>query len=263
MAGTCFFDEIIKCLRDESEISQYAEISESLLKKIYSGVPEKKVRGKKPTPGNTGVSPLETAEKTVYGSIDEISKDADNKRLPIMKNLKEKVSECVKCGLHKERRNTVFGAGPVNAELMFIGEGPGEDEDIQGLPFVGRAGQLLTKMITAMRFDRNDVYIANIVKCRPPNNRNPSEEEAAQCIPYLEKQIEIIKPKSIVLLGAVPARYILKVEAISKVRGTWQEYKGIRVMPTYHPAYLLRNPAAKKDVWEDLKKVMKFFGKQI
>ena len=179
-----------------------------------------------------------------------------------MDELAVKAGECALCGLHKTRNKSVFGDGDRKAELMFIGEGPGKDEDEQGIPFVGRAGQLLTKMINAMQFTREEVYIANIVKCRPPENRNPSDEEAEKCLPYLNRQIDIIRPKVIVLLGAVPLKYLLGLTGITKIRGTWYEYRGIKIMPTLHPAYLLRNPLAKKEAWEDLQKVMKFFGKK-
>ena len=140
---------------------------------------------------------------------------------------------------------------------MFIGEGPGYEEDKQGRPFVGRAGQLLTKMIEAMGLKREDVYIANIVKCRPPGNRNPFREEVASCISYLKKQIEIVSPEVIVCLGSVAATYLLNIDKqISKIRGEFLKYNGISVMPTFHPAYLLRNPGKKKEAWEDLKKVV-------
>ena len=156
----------------------------------------------------------------------------------------------------------VFGEGNRNADLMFIGEGPGADEDEQGRPFVGRAGQLLTRMIAAMQFDRfKEVYIANIVKCRPPGNRNPEPQEAAACIDYLKRQIELVQPKVIVLLGAVPLFYLMNMKGITRIRGNWLEYHGIQVMPTLHPAYLLRNANHKIYVWQDLQKVMKVFGK--
>ena len=144
---------------------------------------------------------------------------------------------------------------------MFIGEAPGAEEDAQGIPFVGKAGELLTKMIRAMKYDRSDVYIANIVKCRPPGNRNPLEEEAEVCLPYLKRQIELVSPKAIVLLGAVPLKFMMGLVKISNYRGTWLEYEGIKVMPTYHPAFLLRNPDAKADVWKDLQQVMAYLGK--
>jgi DNA polymerase len=168
---------------------------------------------------------------------------------------------CHLCRLHTQRTQVVFGEGNPQAELMFIGEGPGQEEDLHGRPFVGAAGQLLDKMIIAMQFTREEVYIANVVKCRPPGNRAPEPDEANQCLPYLEKQIQLINPKVIVLLGAVAMRYVIKKEGISRERGSWQEYHGIKVMPTYHPAYLLRNPSAKKDVWSDLQQVMQVFGK--
>ncbi|HBC86376.1 MAG TPA: uracil-DNA glycosylase [Lentisphaeria bacterium] len=182
-------------------------------------------------------------------------------RMPY-EELEKKAAVCTRCRLHKSRTNPVFADGSRKAELMFIGEGPGRDEDAQGIPFVGRAGQLLTKMIEAMQFDRKEVYIANIVKCRPPENRAPMDDEAEQCLPYLLRQIELVQPKIIVLLGAVPLKYILGLAGITKIRGNWKEFKGIKVMPTLHPAYLLRNEAAKKDAWKDLQMVMSVFGKK-
>ncbi len=175
--------------------------------------------------------------------------------------LSAEVSSCRKCPLHAARTHVVFGEGNPDAELMFIGEGPGADEDRLGRPFVGRAGELLTKMIHAMQFNREEVYIANIVKCRPPNNRVPEESEAALCMPYLERQIELVNPRVMVLLGATPVKYITGLTGITKLRGRWLEYRGIKVMPTFHPAYLLRNPPAKAPVWQDLQMVMKEFGK--
>lgn len=173
-----------------------------------------------------------------------------------LEQIREELGECTRCRLCEGRKHIVFGVGNLHAELMFIGEGPGRDEDIQGEPFVGRAGQLLTKIIEAMGMKRGDVYIANCVKCRPPENRAPLPDEIATCVPYLHQQIESIQPKVIVCLGAVATKSILESEInISRLRGQWQEYQGIKVMPTYHPAYLLRNPDAKKSVWEDMKKV--------
>ena len=175
-------------------------------------------------------------------------------RLSLVKNA---VSHCQKCPLGKMRRNIVFGSGNMNARLMFIGEAPGHDEDMQAMPFVGEAGILLTKIIEAMGIKREDVYICNILKCRPPQNRNPLPEEISMCIDYLYAQIDIIKPKIICALGKFASQTLLGIEApISKIRGSWHEYRGIRFMPTYHPAYLLRNPGDKKLVWEDMKKIM-------
>ena len=177
--------------------------------------------------------------------------------------LEELVRNCKNCPLHASGRiQTVFGAGNRSAELMFVGEGPGGDEDKQGLPFVGRAGELLTRMINAMQFSRNDVYIANIVKCRPPLNRAPEEMEGNTCLPFVCRQIELVQPKVIVLLGATPLKYLLRLSGITKLRGHWLEYKGIKVMPTFHPAYLLRNESMKAPVWKDLQAVMQVFGKK-
>ena len=169
---------------------------------------------------------------------------------------------CRNCPLCEKRTNVVFGEGNPHAELMFIGEGPGFDEDRLGRPFVGKAGQLLDKMILAMQFTREDVYICNIVKCRPPDNRVPMPEEAAACLPYLIRQIELVSPKVIVLLGATAAHYLLdKKEGITRLRGRWLDYNSIPVMPTYHPAFLLRKPEAKREAWADLQQVMAKFGK--
>lgn len=172
--------------------------------------------------------------------------------------LRTEIGDCTRCKLCKGRTNLVFGVGNPDARLMFIGEGPGRDEDLQGIPFVGLAGQLLTKIIEAMGFKREEVYITNIVKCRPPNNRNPEPDEVATCMPFLIKQVEIIKPTVIVCLGSVAAQNLLGTTMnISRMRGKFTEWHGIPVMPTYHPAFLLRNANMKRPVWEDMKKVMK------
>ncbi len=173
------------------------------------------------------------------------------------------VKGCPKCILCKTRTNTVFGEGDADARLMFIGEGPGENEDLQGRPFVGRAGELLNKQIAAMGLSREQVFIANIVKCRPPDNRVPALDEVAACTPYLERQIEIIRPRVIVTLGLPSTQYMLQTKnSMSKLRGTWHAWRGIKLMPTYHPAYLLRNytDATRAAVWSDLKQVMAELG---
>ncbi len=176
-----------------------------------------------------------------------------------LQSIREEIGDCKRCRLCEGRTHIVFGVGDPCATLMFIGEGPGEEEDRQGLPFVGRAGQLLTKMIAAMGKTREAVYIANIVKCRPPNNRNPQPDEIAACRPFLMQQISAIRPKIICTLGAFATKTLLETEqAISSLRGRFHRLGDIQVMPTYHPAYLLRNPAAKKEVWEDLQKVIPF-----
>jgi len=168
---------------------------------------------------------------------------------------------CTRCKLHKARRNIVFGVGSPRAELVFVGEGPGQDEDMQGEPFVGRAGKLLTQMIEAMGLRRPDVYICNVVKCRPPENRLPEKDEIATCSPYLVRQLDVIKPKVICCLGACAAQTLLNTtQGISRYRGEWFDYRGARLLATYHPAYLLRNPAAKSEVWKDLQKIMAVLG---
>ncbi len=167
--------------------------------------------------------------------------------------LKNDIEKCEKCLLHATRTNTVFGEGNISARVMFVGEGPGRDEDELGRPFVGRAGLLLDKMLGSIGLNRNDVYIANILKCRPPGNRDPEPEEAAACIGYLRAQVALIKPKIIVCLGRVPAKYILGQDIrIMRDRGVWHEVKGFSIMPTYHPAALLRNELLKKDAYKDL-----------
>ena len=172
--------------------------------------------------------------------------------------LKDEIGpDCSRCKLHRlGRKQVVFGVGNPNADLMFVGEGPGADEDIQGEPFVGRAGQLLTKIIEAINLRRQDVYIANVVKCRPPQNRNPEPDEVEQCEPFLFRQIEAIKPKVIVALGKFAAQSLLRTtEPITRIRGREFRYRDAILIPTYHPAYLLRNPGAKREVWDDMKRV--------
>jgi uracil-DNA glycosylase family 4 len=167
--------------------------------------------------------------------------------------LKNDVTACTQCGLHQARTNTVFGEGNPHGHLMFIGEGPGRDEDLLGRPFVGAAGQLLDKMLTSIGFDRNSVYIANILKCRPPGNRDPEPDEAAACIGFLRAQVALIKPRIIVCLGRISAKYILGTDIrITRDRGIWHEVKGFWILPTYHPAALLRNEELKRDAYKDL-----------
>ncbi len=174
--------------------------------------------------------------------------------------LRRLAGACRRCRLAEQRHHVVFGEGNVHARLMFIGEGPGADEDATGRPFVGVAGQLLDKMISAMRFAREDVYIANVVKCRPPENRMPGDDEAAECLGYLRKQIALVRPEVIVLLGGTALRFVLRMDGIMRNRGRWFEYESIPVMPTFHPAFLLRKPEAKRDAWHDLKLVMARLG---
>ena len=178
-----------------------------------------------------------------------------------LKAIRADIGDCTRCRLHKGRTNLVFGVGNPNAELMFVGEGPGADEDAQGEPFVGRAGQLLNNMINAMGLKREDVYIANVVKCRPPGNRTPEKDECDVCSPFLLRQIEVIQPKVIVALGAVAAKNLLAVnDSMANLRGRWYDFRGSRLTVTYHPAYLLRDPRQKKEAWKDLQMVMKYLG---
>jgi DNA polymerase len=175
------------------------------------------------------------------------------------------IGDCTRCKLHTlGRQQIVFGVGNPEADLMFVGEAPGADEDIQGIPFVGRAGQLLTKIIEAINLKREDVYIANVIKCRPPGNRNPEPDEIAQCEPFLFRQIDSIKPKVIVTLGKFAAQTLLATDApISRIRGQVFDYRGAKLVPTFHPAYLLRNPSSKREVWEDMKLVRKLLNSQL
>jgi uracil-DNA glycosylase family 4 len=194
---------------------------------------------------------------SLFESVDKIADDS----LP---KIQTDLGDCTRCKLHKGRNKIVFGDGNSKAELVFVGEGPGADEDAQGLPFVGRAGKLLTQMIEAMGLQRKDVYICNVVKCRPPENRAPEKDEVGTCSPFLLRQIDAIAPKVIVCLGSVAAQTLLETNrGISQFRGQWLEFRGRKLLATYHPAYLLRNPSAKGEVWKDLQKVMSALGLEV
>ena len=186
-------------------------------------------------------------------------------RTSALRLIREEIGDCTRCRLHKQgRKQIVFGVGNPNADLMFIGEAPGADEDEQGEPFVGRAGQLLNNMIKAMGLRREDVYIANIIKCRPPSNRTPERDECETCSPFLMQQIQVISPKAIVALGAVAAKTLLALNApMSELRGHWYDFRGTKLAVTYHPAFLLRDPRQKKEAWKDLQMVMKELGLQL
>jgi uracil-DNA glycosylase family 4 len=182
--------------------------------------------------------------------------------LPSLEAVRSELGDCRRCKLHPYRTQIVFGTGNPQAKLVFVGEAPGRDEDLQGEPFVGQAGQLLTKIIQAIQLSREEVYIANIIKCRPPENRNPEPDEIAACEPFLIKQLQVIRPRLICALGTFAAQTLLKrEEKISSLRGKFQEYQGIPLMPTYHPAFLLRNPNRKREVWEDMKKIKREYDK--
>ena len=176
--------------------------------------------------------------------------------------VRSELGDCRRCKLHPYRTQIVFGTGNPQAKLVFVGEAPGREEDLQGEPFVGQAGQLLTKIIQAIHLTRGEVYIANIIKCRPPENRNPESDEIAACEPFLLKQLQVIRPQLICALGTFATQTLLKSEEkISSLRGKFHEYQGIPLMPTYHPAFLLRNPNRKREVWEDMKKIKKEYEK--
>lgn len=186
----------------------------------------------------------------------EASQEVSPSNVQTLDEIRGELGDCRRCKLHRTRRTIVFGEGNEKAKLMFIGEGPGYDEDVQGRPFVGKAGQLLTKIIQSIHLQREEVYITNIIKCRPPQNRNPEPDEIQSCHPFLQKQIQSIQPKMICALGTFAAQTLLSTGAkITSLRGRVFELSGIKVLPTYHPAFLLRNPERKREVWEDMKQI--------
>ncbi len=199
-----------------------------------------------------------------------ISEDTRREVLPLsplppkpstLEEVRKELGDCRRCKLHQARRTLVFGEGNKQARLMIIGEGPGHDEDLQGKPFVGRAGQLLTKILQSIHLQREEVYITNIIKCRPPQNRNPEPDEIESCYPFLRHQIGVIRPRIICALGTFAAQTLLKTGAkITTLRGRFYEFSGIKVVPTYHPAYLLRNPERKREVWEDMKQISRWMA---
>ena len=187
--------------------------------------------------------------------------EPDQSNVLTLADVQNELGDCKRCKLHRTRRTIVFGEGNEKATLMFIGEGPGFDEDVQGRPFVGKAGQLLTKILQSINLPREEVYIANIIKCRPPQNRNPEPDEIQSCSPFLMKQILAIRPKIICALGTFSAQTLLKTETkITALRGKVFDLEGIKVIPTYHPAFLLRNPDKKREVWEDMKKIVELLN---
>ena len=217
--------------------------------------------GELPAEFAAGGTEIEDTEKNGTALLSGRGK-ARGSSVQTLSEIREELGDCTRCRLCETRKNIVFGEGNPRARLVFVGEGPGRDEDIQGRPFVGRAGQLLTKIIQAMKLERKDVYICNVVKCRPPGNRNPEPDEVASCEPFLTKQIESINPEVIVSLGSVATGLMLKLKnfKMGQLRGTFHQYGNSKLMITYHPAALLRNPAFKKPVWEDMKLVMKELG---
>ena len=193
---------------------------------------------------------------SIPATVAPSKKQSPSSSLLTLRDVREELGDCKRCKLHRGRKTLVFGEGNEKAVLMFVGEGPGYEEDVQGRPFVGKAGQLLTKIVQSIQLEREEVYIANIVKCRPPQNRTPEADEVLACRPFLLGQIEAIRPKIICCLGAVAAQSLLQTaEKITALRGRFFDWEGIRVLPTYHPAYLLRNPERKREVWEDMKRI--------
>ncbi len=196
---------------------------------------------------------------------DSVVPSAERRAPSTLLSIREDIGDCTRCKLHAQgRTQVVFGVGNPTADLMFVGEAPGADEDVQGVPFVGRAGQLLTKMIVAMGFTRDEVYIANVIKCRPPGNRNPEPDEIARCEPFLFRQIATIQPKVVVALGAFAAKTLLETDQpISRLRGRLYEFRGAKLIPTFHPSFLLRSPGYKREAWEDLKLALIELGRPV
>jgi len=232
-------------------------IAEATAKSFHELQPESR---NEMTPKNKAAIAVAVAEEDLFVVPKPEAGTADP--AAALRMIREDLGDCTRCRLHKQgRKQIVFGVGNPKADLMFIGEAPGADEDQQGEPFVGRAGQLLNNMIKAMGLRREDVYIANIIKCRPPGNRTPERDECETCSPFLMRQIAAIKPKAIVALGAVAAKTLLAINApMSEFRGRWFDFRGTKLAVTYHPAFLLRDPRQKKETWKDLQMVMKELG---
>lgn len=264
----------VSWVRESGADDVTAESSPTELLQALSGAPQPRARRGAPsrtapaaprrvaaTAGPAAAEGPAAAARTEARPDETLSSEDRRKRLA---TIAEEVRGCTRCRLHETRTQTVFARGNPDAELVFVGEGPGAEEDRQGLPFVGAAGQLLDKMIAAMGYHPNDVYITNIVKCRPPNNRKPEPDEIEACTPYLREQLDLMRPKAMVALGATGVSGLLGGQTgITRLRGTWKLYRGrVPLMPTFHPAYLLRSPEKKRDVWSDLKQVMQRLGKQ-
>ncbi|UKI30926.1 MAG: uracil-DNA glycosylase [Lentisphaeria bacterium] len=262
-----FFQQLIDCMKREAKRHPGHLATEETLRAFMAethtsaGLPEAASPSPAPAidaaPGPAIAKPVRPAPAAAAPEGSDTVAGAGS-----LDELRKIVLQCRNCRLAPTRHSVVFGEGNPHARLMFVGEGPGEQEDLQGRPFVGPAGQLLDRMILAMQFTREEVYIANVVKCRPPHNRNPEPDEADACRGYLARQVELIQPEVIVVLGAVAARFLLqRREGITRLRGHWLGYNGIPVMPTFHPSYLLRDPSGKRLAWSDLQQVMKVFGK--
>ncbi len=233
-----------------------ADVSPAVVRALAAPLPPRREK-RKPAPVPVLTPTVDTVSPTVDPAV------AGKDPVKVLADIAGRVAECRRCVLCKQRNRTVPGQGNPHPELMFVGEGPGADEDRQGLAFVGRAGQLLTRMITAMGFTRDEVFIGNVVKCRPPDNRTPLPDEMEACLPFLREQIAVLKPRVIVALGATAVLGLTQAKGICKLRGNWMLFDGIDLMPTFHPAYLLRNPPAKREAWEDLKAVLTRLGRPV
>jgi uracil-DNA glycosylase len=216
-------------------------------------------------PAAPRVAPDGASPRPAPAPVELISRYPGLEKTATLEELSAFIGDCKRCKLAPLRTHLVFGVGNPHADLMFVGEGPGADEDARGEPFVGRAGQLLTDIIErGMGLKRADVYICNVIKCRPPDNRNPEPDEVAACEPFLMRQIDLVRPRAIVALGTFAVHALLKIKTpISRLRGNWQEVRGVKLMPTFHPAYLLRSPGEKRLVWQDIQEVMKLLGLEI
>ncbi len=251
--------KIIEALKDQRSIFGDDLFEEKTMSVKPKSAAIKEYAVKAPTKNNTVVKEPAANSTSLFKDKKEDWDKADS-----LEQLNKMICNCTKCILHKGRNKFVFGSGNPNADVMVIGEGPGAEEDKQGLPFVGRAGQLLTDILKAIKFSREEVYIGNIVKCRPPDNRTPLPEEMETCLPYLKKQIELIQPKLILCLGLTAAKGLLKKkDSLTSMRGQVFEYEGIKTMVTFHPAALLRNPNWKKDCWVDVQKFRKLYDEMI
>jgi len=243
---------------EAADTARAAPLGMDMVRQV-SSLPKRKVDVALPvaTPPPTRAEPvILPSGPSLFEVVDQVENDT-------LLKIREDMGDCTRCKLHKGRNKIVFGDGSAKAQLVFVGEGPGADEDAQGLPFVGRAGKLLTQMIEGMGLQRKEVYICNVVKCRPPDNRTPEPDEVATCSPYLLRQSDVLNPKVLVCLGAVAAKTLLETNrGITQFRGQWLDWRGRKLMATYHPAYLLRNPNAKGEVWKDLQKVMAELGLQ-
>ena len=240
--------------RPVEEVEEVEEVSEIAVETVATEIQEA-------VPENISPMPKATRSSSQPHASPAAAPPVIQDKPAALAAIREYIGDCTRCRLHTGRTKLVFGVGNPNADIMFVGEGPGADEDAQGEPFVGRAGQLLNNMINAMGIRREDVYIANVVKCRPPGNRAPEKDEADTCSPFLMQQIDVIKPKVIVALGATAAKNLLMMnDSMGALRGRWYDFRGTKLVVTYHPAYLLRDPRQKKETWKDLQMVMKFLG---